>query len=125
MDGLIICNTTIARPDELRSANKVETGGLSGVPLRERSLEMTRTARLALGAEIPIIGVGGIFTGEDAWNTIRAGASLIQVYTGLVYEGPGIVRRINRELVKHLEAEGLTSIAHAVGTGVEDSSIGE
>ena len=125
MNGLIICNTTIARPDELRSANKTETGGLSGAPLRARSLEMIRTARRALGTEIPIVGVGGIFTGDDAWNTIRAGASLVQVYTGLVYEGPGIVRRINRDLVKHLEAEGLTSIAHAVGTGVEDSSIGE
>ncbi len=119
MDGIIVCNTTIARPDELRSANKIEAGGLSGAPLRERSLEMIRTARTVLGAQVPIIGVGGIFTGEDAWSTIRAGASLVQVYTGLVYEGPGVVRRINRELVKRMDAEGLTSIAQAVGADVQ------
>lgn len=114
VQGLIVCNTTIGR-NGITSAHAAEAGGLSGAPLRARSDEMVRAARAAAPG-LPIVGVGGIFSGEDAWNKLRAGASLVQVYTGMVYEGPGLVRRINRELVRLLEAEGVTTIAEVVGT---------
>lgn len=115
VDGVIVCNTTIARPEGLSGKHRDEEGGLSGEPLRERSLEMIAAARAQM-PEVPIIGVGGIMGGDDAWNAIRAGATLIQVYTGLVYQGPGLVRRINRELVAHLDAIGADSISDVVGT---------
>jgi len=115
VQGIIVCNTTIAR-DGLRSAHADETGGLSGAPLRERSDAMiARVHRRA--PELPIIGVGGIFNAADAWSKIRAGASLVQVYTGFVYEGPRLIRRINEDLVSLLEQSGARGIAEAVGAG--------
>jgi dihydroorotate dehydrogenase len=98
LDGLIVSNTTIARPDTLRSANAKETGGLSGAPLFES-----------------IIGVGGIASGSEAYAKIRAGASLVQVYSAMVYEGPALITRIKREMADLLHRDGFSTIAEAVG----------
>jgi dihydroorotate dehydrogenase len=115
VDGLIVTNTTIAR-DGLASPHAGEDGGLSGAPLRERSDEVLRQVA-ALAGGIPIIGVGGIFRGDDAWRKIRAGASLVQVYTGFVYEGPGLVKRINEDLLLLMDQAGIRSLGEAVGGG--------
>ncbi|XP_060526215.1 dihydroorotate dehydrogenase (quinone), mitochondrial isoform X2 [Cylas formicarius] len=113
VDGLIISNTTIHRPS-LVSQHKNEIGGLSGEPLRDTSTEMIRElSRLTNG--MPIIGVGGITSGKDAYDKIKAGASLIQIYSALVYEGPPIVRKIKAELADLLEQDGHKSINEAVG----------
>jgi dihydroorotate dehydrogenase len=114
IDGLIAVNTTLAR-DGLKSAHQQETGGLSGRPLRERAIEVIRHLYRSTEGRVPIIGVGGIFTGEDAYAKIRAGATLVQVYTGMIYRGPGIVKWINRELIRLMERDGLHSIQEAVG----------
>ncbi|WP_428331885.1 quinone-dependent dihydroorotate dehydrogenase [Novosphingobium sp.] len=115
IDALIISNTTITRP-ALRSAHAAETGGLSGEPLRDLALQRLRDFRKASGAQIPLIGVGGIATVDDAWARIRAGASLVQIYSALVYEGPGLVRRIVKGLAERTRTEGMGSIAEAVGS---------
>jgi dihydroorotate dehydrogenase len=120
--GIIATNTTIRR-DMLKTQWLTQTGkpiaeeagGISGAPLRERSTEVIRYLWQHTGGEIPIIGVGGIFTAEDAWEKITAGASLVQVYTGWVYEGPGMVRRILEGLLQKLQERGLDAIADAVG----------
>jgi dihydroorotate dehydrogenase len=91
MDGVIATNTTVARADVEQYPNGVQTGGLSGDPLRERSTRVIRTLAAALGGEIPIIGVGGILSGADAVEKLDAGATLVQVYTGLIYRGPQLV----------------------------------
>ncbi|MFN6208063.1 MAG: quinone-dependent dihydroorotate dehydrogenase [Planctomycetota bacterium] len=116
--GLIATNTTLDRSHLRTSAEQVEkigAGGLSGAPLRARSLEVVRLLYSQLRGEIPIIGVGGIFSGEDAWKMISAGACLIQTYTGFVYTGPGIAAGINRYLIRQLEQHHLGNIAQAVG----------
>ena len=100
VDGLILVNTTL-RKDAVAAARNV-TGGLSGAPLRETATALVRRAYRASGGRLPIIGVGGIFSGEDALERIRAGASLVQVYTGYVYRGPTLPREINRFLDRHL-----------------------
>ncbi len=115
LDALIVSNTTISRPP-LRSRYAGEAGGLSGEPLRELALQRLRDFRSATGGQIPLIGVGGIASAEDAWQRIRAGASLVQLYSALVYEGPGLVRRIVAGLGERLRREGMTTIAQAVGT---------
>ena len=115
LDALIVSNTTISRPP-LRSRHAGEAGGLSGEPLRELALQRLRDFRSATGGQIPLIGVGGIASAEDAWQRIRAGASLVQLYSALVYEGPGLVRRIVAGLGERLRREGMTTIAQAVGT---------
>ncbi len=97
MDGIIATNTTVDRPG-LSSPHREETGGLSGLPLRERSTEVIRHIYQLTDGEFPIVGVGGIFSPEDALEKFKAGATLIQVYTGLVYRGPGLVRRILERL---------------------------
>jgi dihydroorotate dehydrogenase len=91
MDGVIATNTTVARADVERYRNGVQTGGLSGAPLRERSTRVIRTLAAALGGELPIIGAGGILSGADALEKLDAGATLVQIYTGLVYRGPELV----------------------------------
>lgn len=116
IDALIVSNTTIDRPRELRSPLAGESGGLSGAPLKGRALEMLRQFRRATGGALPLIGVGGIGSAEDAYERIRAGASLVQLYTALVYEGPGLVRRINQGLARLLERDGFATLADAVGT---------
>lgn len=115
IDALIVSNTTVARPS-LRSALAGEPGGLSGEPLRDLALQRLRDFRHASGGAIPLIGVGGIATVEDAWARIRAGASLIQLYSALVYEGPWLAQVIAQGLAERARAEGMGSIAEAVGT---------
>lgn len=115
IDALVVGNTTVSRPT-LRSRHAGEAGGLSGQPLRPLALETLRRFRKASGGAIPLIGVGGIASAEDAWERICAGASLIQLYTAMVYEGPGIARRIARGLARRLRQEGMANIVEAVGT---------
>ncbi|HLO83929.1 MAG TPA: dihydroorotate dehydrogenase (quinone), partial [Nostocaceae cyanobacterium] len=120
--GIIATNTTISREglktqiiETTGKSPQQEAGGISGAPLRHRSTEVIRFIWQQTQGQIPIIGVGGIFSAEDAWEKITAGASLIQVYTGWVYEGPLMVRRILTGLLTKLEENGLTSISGAVG----------
>ena len=114
--GLIVANTTVSRP-ALGSRHAEETGGLSGAPLKALALAQLKRFRAIAGAELPLIGVGGIASAEDAWERIRAGASLVQLYSALVYEGPGLARRITRGLERLMRRDGYASIAEAVGTG--------
>ena len=116
--GLIATNTTLSRDGLQTAAAEVEeigNGGLSGAPLTSRSREVVSFLYQRLGKEVPIVGVGGIMNGEDAWQMICAGASLIQMYTGFVYGGPSIVRDVNRHLLKRLEEAKLDSLDQAVG----------
>lgn len=115
IDALIVANTTVSRPP-LRSRFASEAGGLSGAPLKPLALEALRQFRSASGGTIALIGVGGIGNAEDAWQRIRAGASLVQLYSAMVYEGPGIAMRIAKGLAKRLSQEGMSNIAEAVGT---------
>lgn len=114
IDGLIISNTTISRPP-LRSIHAGEAGGLSGAPLQELSLAMLRAFRAETGGALPLIGAGGIGNAEQAYTRIRAGASLVQLYSALVYEGPYLARRINAGLKALLARDGFSNIAQAVG----------
>jgi dihydroorotate dehydrogenase len=116
IDALIIANTTVSRPP-LKSRFASEQGGLSGEPLKPLALDALRRFRSASGGEIPLIGAGGIATADDAWERIRAGASLVQLYSAMVYQGPWIARRIARGLAQRLERSGFSSIAEAVGSG--------
>jgi dihydroorotate dehydrogenase len=115
VDALIVANTTVSRP-ALKSRHAGETGGLSGAPLKSLALEALRTFRSASGGEIPLIGVGGIADGDDAWERIRAGASLVQLYSAMVYEGPQIAGTIASDLARRLKREGLANISELVGT---------
>ena len=114
IDGLIVSNTTIARPP-LQSAHYREAGGLSGAPLFGPSTAILRGMRRRVGNRLVLIGAGGIASGADAYAKIRAGASLVQLYTALVYEGPGLVTRIKSELAECLTRDGYESAAEAVG----------
>jgi dihydroorotate dehydrogenase len=116
IDGLIVTNTTIIRPDGLISGHRTERGGLSGRPLFALSTETLRDFYRLSRGKIPLIGAGGIDSAEAAYAKIRAGASLVQLYTGLVYHGFSLVRRINEGLVKLLERDGFKNIREAVGT---------
>lgn len=116
IDAIIVSNTTISRPP-LRSRYADQAGGLSGAPLKNLALDVLRKFRRASGGEIPLIGVGGIATADDAWERVRAGASLVQLYSAMVYEGPGIARRIARGLAQRLKREGMASIADVLGSG--------
>jgi dihydroorotate dehydrogenase len=115
LGALVVSNTTISRPT-LRSHHAGETGGLSGAPLRELATQRLRDFRKATGGAIPLVGVGGIATAEHAWERIRAGASLVQLYSAMVYEGPGLGARIVRGLEGLMKRDGFTSIAEAVGS---------
>ena len=119
LDALIISNTTISRPQmdaALRSRFAGEAGGLSGEPLRDMALQRLRDFRKASGGTIPLIGVGGIASAEDAWARIKAGASLVQMYSALVYEGPGLARKIVSGLDALVAKAGFSSIAGAIGS---------
>ncbi len=111
--GLIATNTTLRR-EGLRHPT-LESGGLSGAPLRQRATEVIRILRRTGGEALPIIGVGGISTAQDAYEKIRAGATLVQVYTALIYTGPTLPRQLNRGLVKLLQRDGFNNVADAVG----------
>ncbi len=114
VDALIVANTTISRPP-LSSALAGEQGGLSGEPLRSLALARLRDFRSATGGQMPLVAAGGIASAQDAYARIRAGASLVQLYSALVYEGPGLARRIARGLVPLLERDGFATIAEAIG----------
>lgn len=112
--AIIVSNTTITRP-ALRSIHAGEGGGLSGAPLRDLAQQRLRDFRKASGGNIILIGVGGISSADDAYARIRAGASLVQIYSALVYEGPGLAGKINKGLLRLLERDGFANIAEAVG----------
>lgn len=114
-DGLIVSNTTLSR-DGLTHPHRSQAGGLSGRPLRDRSTALVRDAYRLTRGRVPLVGVGGVFTPGDAYAKIRAGASLVEVYTGLIYEGPGLPSRLNRGLGRLLERDGFRNVAEAVGT---------
>jgi dihydroorotate dehydrogenase len=115
LGALIVSNTTISRPP-LRSHHAGEAGGLSGAPLRDLAQQRLRDFRKATGGTLPLVGVGGISSAEDAWARIRAGASLVQLYSAMVYEGPGIAQRIVRGLDELMRRDGFASVAEAVGS---------
>ncbi|MCZ4296717.1 quinone-dependent dihydroorotate dehydrogenase [Henriciella marina] len=115
LSGLIVSNTTLERPDTLQSEHKSETGGLSGAPLFDLSTEVLRVFSRELKGEFDLIGAGGIASGADAYAKIRAGAHAVQLYSALVYHGPGLVAEINRDLAERLYADGFTSVEQAVG----------
>jgi len=124
--GIIAANTTVERPGLRTLATQVASfgaGGLSGAPLRSRSTAMIASLYNLTGGEIPLIGVGGIFTAEHAWEKICAGASLVQLYTGFIYEGPGIAREINEGLKKIMTANGFHSLDEAVGSCAKDFAV--
>ncbi len=115
LGALIVSNTTISRPP-LRSRHAGEAGGLSGEPLRDLAQRRLSDFRKATGGAIPLVGVGGIASAEHAWARIRAGASLVQLYSAMVYEGPGLAKRIVAGLERLMAREGFVSIAEAVGS---------
>ncbi len=115
VDALIVSNTTVSRPP-LKSRHASEAGGLSGEPLKSLASEALRTFRNASGGEIPLIAVGGIANADDAWERIKAGASLVQLYSAMVFEGPGLGRVIAAGLAGLLKREGFSRISEAVGT---------
>jgi dihydroorotate dehydrogenase len=115
IDGIIATNTTVLRPKSLRSSKSHEIGGLSGPILFDQSLENLRELYRLTDGRIPLIGCGGVSSGTDAYAKIRAGASLIQLYTALIYGGPGLVADIKTSLLGHLRADGFDTVAQAVG----------
>ncbi len=115
LTGLIVSNTTIARPDTLRSADAGEAGGLSGAPLMTTSTNVLRAFAAEVSGGLDLIGVGGVSSGADAYTKIRAGAHAVQLYSALVYEGPGLVSRIKRDLAALLRRDGFKSVSEAVG----------
>ena len=117
LDGIITTNTTTSRPESLQNPNSAETGGLSGKPIEREATEQIRF--IAERVDVPVIGVGGVSDAEGAYRKIRAGASLVQLYTGLVFEGPAVARDINKGLLKLLERDGFDSVEAAVGADFE------
>lgn len=109
--GIVATNTTIARPESLRGSSRGETGGLSGRPLTERSRAIVRRLYQRTGGQLPIIAAGGIATGADAVAAIAAGATLVQVYTGFIYRGPGMAASVKREMLDELDRRGVHSLA--------------
>lgn len=119
MAGLIATNTTVSREGLRTPAAEVEAigaGGVSGAPVHRRALEVVSRVHRTTGGRLPIVGVGGIFGADEAWAMVRAGASLVQVWTGFIYRGPAIARDINRGLLAHLRREGMRSMDEAVGS---------
>jgi len=116
MNAIIVSNTTIDRPDSLISASKHESGGLSGMPLMAKSTEVLKEFAAAANGRIDLIGVGGIASGADAYTKIRAGAKAVQLYSAMVFKGPGLVMDIREDLTARLKADGFTSIQEAVGS---------
>jgi dihydroorotate dehydrogenase len=116
LDGIIATNTTIARPPTLQDSKAQEAGGLSGRPLFQRSTDVLKRLRQRVGARLILIGVGGITSGADAYAKIRAGASLVQLYTALAYEGPKLMGRIKQELLNCITRDGFSSIVQAIGS---------
>jgi dihydroorotate dehydrogenase len=115
VDGLIVANTTIARPADLRSEHAGESGGLSGAPLKELSTECVRDFYKLTNGSVPIVGCGGVASGRDAYEKIRAGASLVHLYTAFVYGSLPVIGKVKRELAECLRQDGFTCVADAVG----------
>jgi dihydroorotate dehydrogenase len=115
VDALIVSNTTVSRPP-LRSAHGGEAGGLSGAPLGPLALQRLRDFRAATGGAIPLVAAGGVTSGADAWARIKAGASLVQLYSALIFQGPLLARRIESALTMLMKSEGHSSIREAVGS---------
>ena len=115
IEGLILTNTTLDRPNFLPQNFALEKGGLSGKPLTNKSTQIIRNFYKLTQGKLPIIGVGGISNGRDAYEKIKAGASLVQLYTGLVFKGPSVANSINKDLLRLIKADGLTNISQAVG----------
>ena len=117
--GIVAANTTVSRAGLRTPAARVEAlgaGGISGAPLRVRAREVVSRVWTATGGAMPIVGVGGIFTADDAWEMVRVGASLVQLYTGFIYRGPLVAREICLGLRARLRREGMRSLAEAVGS---------
>jgi len=121
IDALIISNTTVKRPKSLHDRRqRLESGGLSGKPLYPLSTKMLSEAYIRIEQQFPLIGVGGIDSARAAIGKIEAGASLIQLYSSLVYKGPDLINEIKKGLVERMEKDGLTSPLQLVGRAVED-----
>ena len=116
IDGVILTNTTDRNKDNLLDDKKKEVGGLSGRPLKDLSTEFVRRFYKELKGQIPIIGVGGIDSGESAFEKIAAGASAVQLYTGLIYKGPTIIKEIKKDLIGILKEKGFKNIKEAIGS---------
>ena len=116
IDGIILTNTTIQNKSNLLNKSKFEEGGLSGAPLNNLSNEVIKKFYSLLGKDIPIIGVGGVSCGATAFEKIKSGASLLQLYTSLVYEGPNVAKKINQELSELVKKNGYKNISQAIGT---------
>ncbi|XP_008291307.1 dihydroorotate dehydrogenase (quinone), mitochondrial isoform X2 [Stegastes partitus] len=127
VDGLMVSNTTVSRPERLQDPQKCEGGGLSGEPLKDLSTSTVREMYGLTAGRVPIIGIGGVASGQDAMDKIRAGASLVQLYTALTYQGPPVVTKIKRELEQLLREQGFSSVSDAVGADHRgaDGSTGE
>lgn len=119
INGIVATNTTLSRDGLKDAITAQQAGGLSGRPLTARSTAWIRDIRRELRGKIPIVGVGGIFDGDDAYAKIRAGANLVQVYTGMIYRGPGIARAINKRLLQLLARDGFSSVEQAVGVDAD------
>jgi dihydroorotate dehydrogenase len=119
--GIVATNATAFMRENLKSPNGSEPGGLSGRPITKMVTSFVAHIYKVTAGKLPIIGVGGIFDAQDAYDKIRAGAGAVQIYTGWIYEGPGAVRRINKGLLRLLERDGLKHISEAVGVGVTDA----
>ena len=118
LDGIIATNTTISRAGlSTQNVDAFGAGGLSGAPVKQRSLDVLRRLRARVGTRITLVAVGGIETADDAWQRIRTGATLVQSYTGFIYGGPAWPRKVHRELAAKLRAAGLSSIEQAIGAG--------
>lgn len=117
LDGIVATNTTTDRPASLRSPHRSEQGGLSGNPIESDATAMVRY--VASRTDVPVVGVGGVSTAADAYRKIRAGASVVQLYTGFVYRGPSVARDINRGLLELLDRDGFDTVADAVGADLE------
>jgi dihydroorotate dehydrogenase len=117
LQGVVATNTTIMRPDGLRSSARHEAGGLSGAPLGERSTGIITRVRQLSGPALTIIGAGGVFDGADALDKIGAGATIVQSYTGMIFEGPGMAKRVKREMTRIMERQGIGSLDLIRGTG--------
>ncbi len=118
VDGLTVANTTVARPKQMCDPKRNEAGGLSGTPLFPIALDAVRDMYRLVEGQIPIVGCGGVSTGEQAYEMIRSGASLVQIYTALVFHGPGLIPRLKEELACCLDRDGFTSVSEAVGVDV-------
>jgi len=120
VDGIIVGNTTVSRPASLKSPLREEQGGLSGRPLKDLNTKCIRDFYRLTDGKVPIVGCGGVSNGEDAYEKIRAGASLVQLYTALVYQGFPVVGRVKRELAHCLKRDGFASVDDAIGIDAKD-----